>query len=80
LIVTGGPLVEKTIMGIVRIHRDVATIDDLLAHADLLAEMAATEEQFSYAAKMRKAAEVALARAGGDRTVLLRDVRDQRLN
>jgi hypothetical protein len=63
-----------------RIHRDDATVDDLVAHADLLAEQASTAEQLALASQMRKAADVALARAGGDRTVLLRDVTDQKFN
>jgi hypothetical protein len=67
-------------MKVVRIHRDDATVDDLLAHADLLAETASTEEQFAAAARMQQVAQIALARAGGDRATPLRDVTDQKLN
>jgi hypothetical protein len=66
-------------MPIVGIPRDQATIDDLFAHADLLEETA-TQEDVAHAARTREAAKVALVRAGGDRTVLLRDVRDQAFN
>ena len=62
------------------IPRDQATIDDLFAHADLLEETASTQEDVAHAARTREAAKVALVRAGGDRTVLLRDVRDQAFN
>jgi hypothetical protein len=67
-------------MKVVRIHRDVATVDDLLAHAGLLAATASTEEQFAAAARMQEIAKIALDRAGGNRATRLRDVSDQRFN
>jgi hypothetical protein len=67
-------------MTIVKVHRDDATVGDLLAHADLLAEMASTEEELVAASRMQKAAAAALARAEGNRAVPLRDLIDQRFN
>jgi hypothetical protein len=64
-------------MRVERVHRDDATVDDLLAHANLLAQTASTREELAAASQMQEVAKIALARAGGNRATPLRDVTDQ---
>jgi hypothetical protein len=61
----------------VQISSQHATVDDLFAHAQLLLSEAETDEQRREANNALAAAEVALERAGGDRSVKLAAIADE---